>query len=316
MGCASIAKRSVIPAILTLRDEFKLIAVASRSIDKAKEYASVFNCEAIEGYDQLLQRKDIDVIYMPLPTGLHKEWISKAIKAGKHIYVEKSFAKTYNDAKEIVSLAGSKNCTIMEGYMFQYHSQHQKVFELLNAGTIGNIRSFSASFGFPPLPQDNFRYDKEIGGGALMDCAGYVVRAAFFILGNKIHVCEASVNFDPNTETSIWGNAFMKTNDGIGAFLSFGFDNFYQCNYQILGSKGKIFLKKAFTPKSDEIPILILETNQGVQEYNLPTDNHFIKAFSEFYTIITSQNKKEKHYNDILLQSLALDKIDSLSRGE
>jgi len=64
LGCANIAKRSVIPAIKSIAD-FELIAIASRTKAKAEEFASTFNCEAIEGYQNLLDRNDIDVIYMP-----------------------------------------------------------------------------------------------------------------------------------------------------------------------------------------------------------------------------------------------------------
>ena len=78
----------------------------------------------------------------------------------------------------MVALAKSKGLALMEGYMFRYHAQHKKVFELLDSGVVGEIRQFSASFGFPPLALDNFRYDPEIGGGALMDCAGYTVSAS------------------------------------------------------------------------------------------------------------------------------------------
>jgi predicted dehydrogenase len=316
LGCAQIAKRSMIPALLSMSDKFQVIAIASRTINKAKEFADLFNIEPIEGYENLLKRKDIDAIYMPLPTGLHKEWLIKAINYEKHIYVEKSFASSFNDCQEIISLAQKKECALMEGYMFQYHSQHKKVFEILSDNQIGEIRSFNASFGFPPLPQNNFRYDDKIGGGALMDAAGYVVRAAFFVLGDQLKVKAASVHYDKNSGTSLWGNAFMKTNDGVAALLSFGFDNFYQCCYQVWASKGKLLLKKAFTPKADEKTILILETNQGVQEILLDCDNHFVKALLEFYEIIQNKNARQKHFNDILIQTKALDDIALFSKRQ
>ena len=72
MGCAAIAQRSVIPAIIELNKLFELVAVASRTREKAEQYASLFNCEVVVGYEELLKRQDIDAIYMPLPTGLHR----------------------------------------------------------------------------------------------------------------------------------------------------------------------------------------------------------------------------------------------------
>jgi len=88
LGCANIAHRSVIPAILSLPDHFELVAIASRTLDKATIFAQEFGCEAMSPYEKLIQRKDIDAVYLPLPTGLHKEWLNKALISGKHVYAE------------------------------------------------------------------------------------------------------------------------------------------------------------------------------------------------------------------------------------
>ena len=313
LGCANIAKSSVIPAILLLDDYFELVAIASRTKEKANKFALEFGCEAIVGYDKLIAREDIDAIYMPLPTGLHKEWITKILQARKHIYAEKSLALNSDDVKQMIDLARVHDLALMEGYMFQYHSQHKKVFEMITDGSIGEIRHFSASFGFPPLKPENFRYNNEIGGGALMDCAGYVVRSAFFILQQELQVVASSVFYDPQTATSLYGSAFMKGKNGIGASLSFGFDNFYQCNYKIWGSKGMLTAKKAFTPKAEETVSLFYETQGNVDTIIIPADNHFVNAFKEFYTICVGDGK-ELHYKSLEQQSKALDAIADLSK--
>nr|NQU89175.1 Gfo/Idh/MocA family oxidoreductase [Bacteroidota bacterium] len=239
MGCAAIAQRSMIPAIKAV-PEFNLVAVASRTMGKAEKFAAQFACEAVTGYENLLNRDDIDAIYMPLPTGLHHEWIMKSLEAGKHVLAEKSIAYDYLSAKEMVVLAQSKNLVLMEDFMFQYHSQHNFVFELIKNGEIGDIRIFRASFGFPPMPDDNFRYDDKVGGGALLDAAGYTVRAAHFILGDEFKVKAANLFTDPDKGTNIYGGAFLDNGKGVSAQLGFGMDHYYQCNYEIWGSKGKI----------------------------------------------------------------------------
>lgn len=309
MGCAAIANRSVIPAIQQLSDSFKLVAVASRTQDKATEYASRFGCDAVVGYDALLDRNDVDAIYMPLPSGIHKEWINKALAKGKHVYAEKSFATNHADATEMVDNARRKKLALMEGFMFQYHSQHHLVFDLLKSGEIGEVRHFASKFGFPPLDAGNFRYDNEIGGGALLDAAGYVVRATFFVMGDGFEVKSATMKFDATTKASAWGTAMMADGSGVGASLSFGFDNFYQCNYEIWGSKGKITADRAFTPRFDFSPRIIVEKQDGTRVIEATPDNHFVKAMEEFHGIITGSVSKETHYKQILQQSQALDFI-------
>ena len=313
MGCANIAQRLMIPAIQTMKEQWELVGIASRTKEKADSFAQLFGCEGIVGYDMLLARKDIDAIYMPLPTGLHQEWIIKALEAGKHVYAEKSIAMNAKDALEMITLAKEKNLALMEGYMFQYHQQHQIVKTLIANGEIGEIRNIRASFGFPPFPDsDNFRYDNVIGGGALKDAAGYVWRAINFICGNLFELKAANVHYDKNG-TSLYGSAFA-TNGNISAEISFGFENYYQCNYEIWGSKGKISCLRAYTPKPNETTKIIFEQQGVYKEISCEPYNHFVGAMNEFYCLCTNQGDKQKHYEDILFQAKGLDEIETLSR--
>lgn len=314
LGCANIAHRSMIPAIQSLPDKFKLVAVASRTLEKACSYAQEFGCEAVAPYESLIERSDIDAVYIPLPTGLHKEWINNALCAGKHVYAEKSIAFSLADAKEMVHNARAHNVSLMEGFMFQYHSQNLKVKEMLANGAVGDIRHFSGSFGFPPFPDPkNFRYDKNVGGGAIFDACGYPIRAAFFLLGDSLKVQGASVYYDIQHGSSLYGSAFLRGNNGIGASISFGFANYYQCNYQIWGSAGKLVANRAYTPKADQSTTLTWEHDYHTETIECPADNHFIKAMMEFHAIIQDPTKRERHFSDILNQSEALETIVKLT---
>ena len=315
MGCANIAKRSVIPAILELPELFELVAIASRG-DKAQAFAKDFNCEAVVGYDALLERDDIDAIYMPLPTGLHKEWITKTLQSGKSIYAEKSIAMNYADASEMVALAKEKNLPLMEGYMFVHHPQHQVVKDILASGKLGDIRHFTASFGFPPFPDPtNFRYDNQIGGGALKDAAGYVVKATRLLLPTELVVKASSVHYDDATGTSLYGSAYLADQNGLGASVSFGFDHQYQCNYSIWGSKGKLTALKSFTPRPQEDTHLLLECGIEKEDIVVPAANHFVHAFKHFYALHQEQDKRTQQYDEILTQSKDLDLIEELSKA-
>lgn len=313
MGCANIAQRLMIPAIQQLPDKYKIVGVASRNQEKAEMFARQFGCEPIIGYDTLLDRSDVDAIYMPLPTGLHQEWIIKALQAGKHVYAEKSIAMNSSETQSMVDMAKKNHVALMEGYMFQYHKQHLIVKELLQNGTIGDIRSIRASFGFPPFQDvDNFRYDNAVGGGALKDTCGYVLKAANFLCGNVFDVKASNVFYNEDG-TSIYGSAFLSANH-VSAEISFGFDNFYQCNYEIWGSIGKITCQRAFTPKPNEKTFVIVEKQNEKRTIECEPYNHFVGAMEEFYHLCVGSGDREKHYADILYQSEGLDKIESLSR--
>ncbi len=177
LGCSNIADRYVLPALKSLK-EYNVVAAASRSKDKAENFAKKYSCEAIVGYDHLLKRQDIDCVYISLPTGLHHLWAIKALKAGKHIFVEKSMAADLRSVKDILQTAKKARQAVQENFMFGYHPQHALVKKLIHDGRIGDVQFFSGSFGFPPLAAGNIRYDKALGGGPLLDAGCYPLKAA------------------------------------------------------------------------------------------------------------------------------------------
>lgn len=313
LGCAKIARRSMLPAIKELSDDFDLIAVASRDSSKAIEFAKEFKCEAIFGYDQMIQREDIDAIYIPLPTGLHYEWIGKAISFGKHVYAEKSFASSAQQAKLLITSAEKKDVAIMEGFMFLYHRQQNIVASMIEGGELGELRHFYGYFGFPPLPETDFRYDEELGGGALMDAAGYPLRAAHFFCGDSLKVRAATLFSDAVSNSSLWGSAFLSNGMGLGASIAFGFDNSYQCKYEIWGSKAKVRLDRAYTPAPNFSPNLVLENSSGSRVLSIPPDNHFVGAMRRFRFLILNSHDRAENNQCILNQSQSLDDIKRIA---
>lgn len=305
MGCASIAQRMVIPAIKELTEDFELIAIASRTMQKASDFANLFDSEPIESYQTLIERDDIDAIYIPLPTGMHYEWILKSLEAGKHVISEKSLTVDYKETKHLVEVAKSKNLLLMENFMFKYHKQHLFVKECMENTKFGSIKLFRSQFGFPPLKFDNFRYDNELGGGSLLDAGAYTIMASRMFFGNNQEVISSVLNWNKDNNVDITGTVTLKSKQGIISQLSFGFDNYYQCNYEFWFSKARLFVGKAFTPKSDEKTMILYETADSKELVEIEPDNHFINILLEFKKNIMDGNY-DMIYNDLLDQSRTL----------
>ena len=227
MGGSSFAQKMMIPALQKLEDQFNLIAIASRSADKAKELGNQFSCLGVVGYQTLLDMEEIEAIYCPLPTGLHFEWGMKALDSGKHIILEKSLASDLETAQALLEKGKTLNRCVMENFMFQYHDQQAFVKNKIEAGVIGEIRNFRSSFGFPPFPdKENIRYQKELGGGALLDAGAYTIKAAQMILGAALKVEAATLSQDEEKGVDFFGSASLVNDQNIPAQLSFGFDNY------------------------------------------------------------------------------------------
>ena len=282
MGCARIARRSVVPALLAVPG-LRLAGVASRSADKGREFAAAFDCAFLGDYAALLARDDVDAVYMPLPTGLHAEWAAKALQAGKHLLVEKSLAGSLPEAEALVALARASRRVMMENYMFRYHAQQAAVQKLVREA-LGEIRLFRATFGFPPLPPGDFRYDKVLGGGALLDAGGYPLQACQLFLDGDLRVRSACLNGPPGS-ADLWGGAMLVAacaGQLIPAQIAFGFDHFYQCGLEIVGQTGRLTTTRTFTAGPDVVPFAVLETSGRKTEIPLPTDNHFIRLLEAF----------------------------------
>ncbi len=307
IGCANVAERYMIPAIKAISD-FKLVAVASRTKEKAEFFADKFSCEAVVDYSKLIDRDDIEAVYIPLPIGLHEEWIMKALKKGKHVLAEKSLTTDYKSAKTIINEAKYRQLLVMEDFMFQYHHQHAFVKKLIEDGEIGDVHFFSSSFGFPPRVKDDIRYNKKLGGGALLDAGGYVVKAAQLFFGPELKLGSGFLQYDNQKGIDIYGGAIFKNDKDQIAHVSFSFDNFYQCSYEIWGSMGKITAYRAFTPPPNFSPSILLENKDHKQEFVINPDNHFINILKVFHLAILEKDF-HRHWEDSLKQASLLDQI-------
>jgi predicted dehydrogenase len=290
LGCANIAIRSLAPAFQN-HPYYELIAFAGRNIIKTKETSKKFNCEAIISYQLLIERNDIDLVYIPLPNSLHYEWVIKSLRANKHVVCEKSLGCNYREVESMVSESRKNNKLLIENFQFRFHSQHRFVKQMIKNGDIGEIRSFRSSFGFPPfLDAQNIRYNSELGGGALLDAGAYTIKATQFMMGDGFVVRAANLNISKEKNVDIYGGIYMQNKLGEFAELSFGFDNYYQCNYEIWGSKGKIIANRAFTAAPGFEPTIILEKQDCIESIKLPQDDHFSNLLTYIVKVIESRD--------------------------
>ncbi len=166
-----------------------VVAVASRRIEAAKSF--VRECQAhtaqrkapdaIDGYDALLGRDDIDAVYIPLPTGLRKEWIIAAAERGKHVLAEKPSALSATDLEEILTVCQRNKVQFMDGVMFMHSARLPMLRRCLDDGeSIGAIRRIACHFSFlgdEDFSQKNIRVDSQLEPfGCLGDLGWYCIR--------------------------------------------------------------------------------------------------------------------------------------------
>ena len=229
---------------------------------------------------------EVDAIYLPLPPALHFKWGKKVLENGKHLLMEKPFTTSLAETQELLSLAEKKGLAVHENYMFLYHSQLKKVKELIVDGTLGELRLIRAAFGFPMRGKDDFRYQKAMGGGALLDCGGYPVRLALELLGETAKVTQSHLIQPEGYEVDLYGNAVLENKNGLCAQISFGMDNAYQCQLEVWGSRATLIAPRVFTAGADVVPKLILKSSNGEDVLELPKDDQFLHSIEAFYQMV------------------------------
>ncbi|TDN82190.1 hypothetical protein DET49_12544 [Salegentibacter sp. 24] len=308
LGAANIALRSFVPELKILNNNFDFVGIASR---RNPEQVS-FEGKVFKGYESILDKSVLDAIYIPLPNALHFEWVKKSLQKGLHVLVEKSLACNEQEVIELNKIARNSNLVLVENFQFRFHSQLNAILKILDKGTIGDLRIIRSTFCFPPFPdKENIRYNNSLGGGALLDAGAYPLKLSQILMGNNIYVSSAVLNKKEGFDVDIWGGAFLQQNNGnLFSQIAFGFDNYYQCNLEVIGSKGKLYSNRIFTAKSGFQPVVNLETNQdGLREIQLKEDNHFRNMLLYFYDLITGIRDKNQEYLDNINQSRLLNEI-------
>jgi hypothetical protein len=192
-----------------------------------------------------------------------------------------------------------------------------EIKKIIESGGIGELRCVRSSFGFPPFPDaGNIRYQKELGGGALLDAGAYPIKISQLFLGNDLIVKAAKLFNDPKRGVDTWGGGFLEqTNGPLFSEIAFGFDHYYQCNVEFWGSKGKLTATRIFTAPAGFESELILESGNGLQSIKIPADDHFQNVLLHFGRLIGEPDLANEEYTQNINQSRLIEEFKNKANG-
>ncbi|MFF6782513.1 Gfo/Idh/MocA family oxidoreductase [Streptomyces sp. NPDC012510] len=292
LGCADIARRRVLPA-MAATEGVEIAAIAGRDAARARELAARFGARPVHGYAELLDRDDVDAVYVPLPAALHEAWTETALHAGKHVLAEKPLTTDPAATRRLMTLAERSGRVLMENVMFVHHPQHAAVGKLVADGAIGEVRAFHAAFAIPALPEDDIRYRADLGGGALWDTGVYPVRAALYHVGEGLRVVGATLARGPARTVDTAGAALLSGPGGVSVQLTFGLDHAYRSSYAIWGSEGRVTVDRAFTPPADLAPQVLLERRSGTERIVLPAADQVARTVAAFVEAVRTGGRPD-----------------------
>ncbi|CDX53408.1 putative enzyme [Mesorhizobium plurifarium] len=206
LSTAKIGREQLLPAIVDSENGV-LSAIASRDLSKAKALSERFGARhAFGSYEELLASKEVDGVYIPLPTSQHVEWTAKAIEAGKHVLVEKPLALDAKDIPPLIKLRDQKKVLVCEAFMVVYHPQWIKVRDLIAGGAIGRLRHVQGAFSYYNVDPKNMRNQLDLGGGALPDIGVYPTVSTRFSTGKEPLRVQATIERDKTFGTDIYSS--------------------------------------------------------------------------------------------------------------
>ena len=259
LGCAGIAEKAFIPAVLGSPNG-ALAAIAARDPSRARAWADRFGfARAHPSYADLVADPDVDAIYNPLPNDLHAEWSIRALKAGKHVLCEKPMALDAAEVAAMIQAAEAGGVLLMEGFMYKFHPQIDRTLALVRSGRIGEVRSVHSSFTFR-FGRDgaNYRWSPAQGGGALYDVGCYTLSAARLVLGAEPVSVFARARIDPATGIDLTTSALLEFPGGRFASCEASFEAQFQSLLLVVGSEGTLRLDRAFSAKDLDVAIEVV----------------------------------------------------------
>lgn len=251
----------------------ELVAVASRSEEKARQFGADFGIPRCHGsYEALLADPEVEAVYISTPHPLHAEWAIKAAEAGKHLLVEKPIGLNQFEAQAIIEAALANKVFLMEAYMYRCHPQTVKLVELLRAKTIGDIGVIQATFAFQAgFNAESRIWNNALAGGGIMDVGGYTTSMARLVAGvaqglpfaEPVSVTGAG-KLHPQTGVDVWAVGTLKFANGIVASLSTGVGLAQENVVRLFGSEGNILIPSPWLANRDgAMPGKIIVNRRG-----------------------------------------------------
>lgn len=291
-GCGRYLENGFLPALQQLKRS-KLVSVYSSGSGRSRQIAGKFGADhSFHNFSEFLQ-SDFDVLYISSRNSDHHWQVIEAAKAGKNILCEKPLALNYSQAEEMVNVCKENNVELGINYVYRFHPLVYKVKELVSNQVIGKIISMSANFNVNFPPDDNYRFRKEHGGGALFDIGTHMIDILRYFGGEISDVKGYTDNVIYNSEVDDFAAGILKFKNGGYGIFNVSFNSKMPVNrIEILGLNGNIKVENMVGKKQTSSKLTIEISGEGKKTFRKKS-NMQLNLLKEFQK--TFLNKKKVH---------------------
>ena len=197
LGTARITPRALVYPCVDER-RASIGAIGARDRTRAQAFADHHGIpRVLDGYADVIEHPKVDAVYVPLHIPAHHPWTLHALRAGKHVLCEKSFACNAAEAEEMAALGRETGVVLMDAFHYRYHPIFHRAREIYLSGELGDIHSVDAAFHIPVTDLEGIRMNYALGGGVTMDIGCYPISWARHITGEEPELVEAQAEVGP-----------------------------------------------------------------------------------------------------------------------
>ena len=287
LGAARIVEK-VLPVIANSVNG-ELIAIGSRRPNAAKTMINKVSPELVSkiqtftGFDSVINHPKINAIYIPLANEEHTPTALKVIRSKKHVLIEKPMAIKTSDVELLLNEAKKFDVKIMEGFMYAFHPQFERLLDIIKSNILGEINYAYSMFSFPIQPARHYRINRPIksGGGALWDIGPYAIhtlRQCF--KENPLRVYAQSKLNEHGADLSTTGIIYFGQNKRATFDISFLCTR--RSEIEVFGPSGRAKIPTIWQPEDQNAKIIYKTEKSGDAEEIAPMASHFAIEFKHF----------------------------------
>src|SRR5262245_37242342 len=253
-------------------------AVASRDRERGRDFIGKCQAEAafetpptaLNSYEELLASKEMDAVYIPLPTGLRKPWVLRTTSTSNHVLCEKPFGLNLADVEEMVAACGKNGVQFMDGVMFMHNPRLERLRELLDDGaSVGRIKRIMSIFTFcvgEDFFRGNIRVHSELEPtGCLGDLGCYCLRLSLLPMNwqlprevtGRVRSQRGNALSPALAPTDFIGELILNEETAAGFYRSFLAEK--QQWADVSGTKGHFLVSDFVHPFGDHEPAFALD---------------------------------------------------------
>ena len=302
IGYSNLFKNRILPIIDEL-DFIQSVSIAKYSkqylddsYKKIKKQVTLY-----DDFESALENFNGNLAYISTTNHSHFEWAKKTLLKGIHTIVDKPATLRLSETEELIDIARSKQLLLSESTVYLYHPQFQLLDTFLKENKLF-LKHITFLFSFPPLNSDNFRYVKELGGGALLDTGSYLASISRFFFNETPIETFLVKNEETEDKVETSYSVLLKFSDGRSLIGHSGFTTEYINRINVLGVDVCVDIDRVFTlPENIENIIKIRSKNESI-ELKSPAGNMFKNYFNVINNKLTNHSY-DRLYDDMLLDA-------------